>query len=199
MLFNTIKNKLQDENVDQLLQLMGYKNKQTGQATLGRFLEEPNTFEWLNNGSFDFLHSSKSFLRALAKTLGVSKELVETEIEEAVKKIKAIASFQQPYIFIYTNFSRQSEPIHVLAVMEGKRNIIMGRVQFVFKTVDESLKIISNTVQEHYAVSRGVLELWGKIISYQYHHTDGMVYLFDVRGEIIKDVVIPESKATIHI
>jgi len=109
--------------------------------------------------------------------------------------------FKDSFLFIDTNFKRKSEPIFALAFMEQKRRIGYKNIDnLYFKSDDEILEIISKFVKDDYFTCNGRLQLWGNIVSYNWHHTDGKIYIFDKNGNYIcstKNII--ESKATLNI
>ena len=109
--------------------------------------------------------------------------------------------FKNSYLFIDTNFKRKSEPIFVLAFMEHKRRIAYKNIgDLYFKSDDEILEIISKFVKEDYFTCDGTIKLWGKIVAYNWHHTNEKVYIFDKNDYYkcsTKNII--ESKATLKI
>jgi len=115
----------------------------------------------------------------------------ELALQKEQKKLRSV------YIYVNTNFKRTSEPIFVLAAMEYIRRLKV-KDMLLFQTDDEMFETISTVVKNHYNENDGKLNLWGDIVSYNYHHYDGKQYVFDKDGNIINDVV-SESKATVSI
>ena len=124
---------------------------------------------------------------------------VKTKEELALEQERK--RFQKSYLFIDTKFKRTSEPIFALAFMEHKRRISYACVgEFYFKTDDEILKIVSEFVKEDYFTCDGRVPLWGKIVSYNWHHVDGKVYIFDVDGSYkLSPTKVRESRAILSI
>lgn len=124
---------------------------------------------------------------------------VKTKEELALEQEKR--RFQDCYLFIDTNFKRKSEPIFVLAVMDNKRRLPYAKIgNFYFKSDNEILEIVSAFVKEEYFTCDGVVPLWGKIVSYNWHHLDGKVYIFDVDGSYkLSNTQVNESRATLSL
>jgi len=88
---------------------------------------------------------------------------------------------------VNTNFKRSSQPIFVLAFMEGLRNILIDRTSFENKK--EELAYIRNYVKKHYKENSGKLELWGKIQNYIYKSDWFDKYLvIDKDGNVINQM-----------
>jgi len=105
------------------------------------------------------------------------------------------------YLFIDTDFKRKSEPIFVLAFMEHKRRITHEYIgDLYFKSDDEILTIVSEFVIEDHFTRDGMVAVWGRIVSYNWHHVDGRVYVFDKNGcyKCTNENII-ESQATLKI
>jgi len=109
--------------------------------------------------------------------------------------------FKNSYLFIDTNFKRKSEPIIVLAFIGYKRRIHYNKIgNLYFKSDDEILEIISEFVKEDYFTCDGIVPIWGNIVSYNWHHVDGNIYVFNKNGSFkISTRNIVESKATLSI
>jgi len=105
------------------------------------------------------------------------------------------------YLFINTNFKRKSEPIFVLAFMEHKRRIAYKSIgNLYFKSDNKILEIVSKFVKEDYFTCDGTIKLWGDIVSYNWHHLDDKIYVFNKNGSFkISTRNIVESKATLSI
>ncbi len=124
---------------------------------------------------------------------------VKTQDELALEVEKE--RLKHSYLFIDTNFKRKSEPIFALAFMEHKRRVSYKNIgDLYFKSDDEILKIVSQFVKEDYFTCNGSIKLWGNIVSYNWHHIDGKVYIFDKNGNYkLNNNKVNESKATLSI
>ena len=109
--------------------------------------------------------------------------------------------FKNTYLFIDTNFKRKSEPIFALAFMEHKRRISYKSIgELYFKSDNKILEIVSKFIKEDYFTCDGTIKLWGGIVSYNWHHVDGNIYVFNKNGSFkISTRNIVESKATLSI
>jgi hypothetical protein len=185
---------------DEVLKNMGYKYLKTGEKTLQKFLGAKSIYLWLKTGNFDFYHDSMSFLRALIEALSFSSTRAEETIETSRKRLECIEKMQTPYLYIDTHFKRKSEPLHVLAMMEGYRHIKIDKELLVFKSKKECFNEVAKIIRQHYLAHKGKLKLWGNIYTYVYHHTDGKRYIFLPNGERTNDALsITESKAVLRI
>ena len=119
--------------------------------------------------------------------------------QEELEIRKELEKFKDSYIFVNTNFKRKSEPIFALAFCEAKRNIGLDKISLIFKTDEEIFHIISEIVKEHYIDSGGNIGLWGDIVNYVYHHSNGETYIFDKYGQILEDIKVLEYRATLRI
>jgi hypothetical protein len=119
--------------------------------------------------------------------------------EEEIKINKELAKFRGCYIFVNTNFKRKGEPIFALAFCESQRNIGLNKNNLIFKSDDEIFAIISAIVKEHYEQSNGKAGIWGNIVNYVYHHSDGETYIFDTNGNQIESYEVVESRASLRL
>jgi len=198
-LLNTIRKKLSQTPKDDILKKMGYHNLEAGRNRLNGLLESNDLYHWLKKGGFDMKYSSEAFLYQLAETVGLSEEM-QKHLHRYQKRLDAIAKMSQPYIFIDTHFKRKSEPIFVLAFMEGRRRIFIDKEALVYKRLDEALDYVGSIIKEHYRDSKGSLKMWGKIESYVYHHIDGTIWIFDKDGRIIENTEeVTESRVELTI
>ena len=199
-LYETITQQLKKTDKVQLLKKMGYSNITNGIKTLDGFLNANSVYQWLKESHFDMKYSSEQFLRALLGELALYNSSAIEEIDSIKEKQLKITKMKIPYIYIDTHFIRKSEPIIVLAAMEGSRRITLDKEEIVNFSLEEILKRVSLIIKEHYKSSGGKLPWWGKIETYIYCHTDSSRYLFDSDGEIIdSNREILESRATLKI
>ncbi|BCD62901.1 hypothetical protein NitYY0826_C1789 [Nitratiruptor sp. YY08-26] len=199
-LIDTLKEKLAQNDLDSVLRTMGYRNLEHAQKRLQSLLESPNIESWLKKSSFDFHYSSKEFLRKLFEVLSLPLQPLEEELARIDEKTVALAKMQQPYIFVDTNFHRANQPIFALAMLEGRRHIGIDKEMLYKKSLDEVLKIVSAIIQEHYKQTKGELFMWGKIQRYVYHHSDGRVFVFDTKGNLIPNPEkVEENRAILSV
>jgi len=196
--YKIIKKRVQFSEIETLSKELGYSSTKKATKIIESFLDSKDVYSWLHLGYYDFKYTSEEFLKKLCCIFDVDYRHVENELKKEDIYYKEVARVQKNYIFVNTNFKRKNEPIFALACLEHNRNICLEAKEVVFKTKDEVLKIVSQTVQKHYKQSAGKLPLWGKISNYIYHHDDE-VFIFSTDGKIIKNVAVDESKATLSI
>ena len=199
-LFYTIKQTLEQLSEDTVLRSMGYNNLQKGHLTLKQFLDTGNIYLWLKKGAYDLKYNSEEFLKQLLKALDLSSG-GNDELKQYNKRLNAISAMRKaPYIFIYTNFKRAQQPIFVLGLMEGRRNIGIDKELLVFKSELEVFALIGDIVKNHYLESEGKIPLWGKIYNYVYHNSDSKKFVFNTNGVLLQNhSEISESRAVLKI
>ena len=199
-LFHTIKQTLEQTNHDEVLRSMRYNNLKKGHQTLKQFLDTGDIYLWLKKGAYDLKYNSEQFLKQLLKALNLTSA-GEEKLKQYSNRLDAINAMRNtPYIYIDTHFKRESQPIFVLAFMEGKRNIIIDKELLVFKDEKEIFETIGKIVKNHYITSNGKLPLWGGILTYVYHSTDGKKFIFNTDGRLSQNHSnIMESRAKIRI
>jgi len=196
--YKLIKKRVQFSEVEKLSKELGYSSTKKATKIIESFLDSKDIYSWLHLGYYDFKYTSEEFLKKLCCIFDVDYRHVENELKKEDIYYKEVARVQKNYIFVNTNFKRKNEPIFALACLEHTRKIYLEAKEIVFKTKDEVLKIVSQTVQKHYKQSGAKLPLWGKISSYVYHQDDE-IFTFSTDGKIIKNVAVDESKATLSI
>jgi len=133
-------------------------------------------------------------------TIGKKIPKVPTKYtKEELKEQKEIASLKRCNIFVNTNFRRKNEPIFALAMCEGRRNLPVDIESLLFKSDEESLKIVGQFIKKHYIKSNGDLGIWGKIVNYAYHHKDSKSYVFDTNGVLLENVEVLQSRASLSL
>ena len=103
--------------------------------------------------------------------------------KEEIEMKKELVKFKDSYIFVNTNFKRASQPIFALAFCESQRNIAFDKNKFIFKNDNEIFILVSDIIQEHFRITKGKIGIWGDIVNYVYHHSDGETYVFDINGK----------------
>jgi hypothetical protein len=200
ILLKTIKEKLAQNDPDTVLRKMGYRNLGHARERLKRLLQAPSLESWLKQSTFDLHYSGKEFLRKLFEALSLPAEPLEAELARIDAKEIALAKMQQPYIFVDTNFKRQSQPIFALAMLESCRRLRIDKEEIYGKPIEKILKMVGDLVRRHYEESDGELPLWGKIHRYAYHHSDGRVFVFDMEGKLLPEAQkVEESRAQLSL
>lgn len=200
ILLKTIREKLAQTDPDTVLRKMGYRNLGHARERLKSLLAAPSIESWLKQSTFDLHYSGKEFLRKLFETLSLPAAALEAELRRIDAKEVALTKMKQPYIFVDTNFKRQSQPIFALAMLESRRRISIEKEEIYGRPIEEVLEMVSDVVRHHYEESSGELPLWGKIRRYVYHHRDGRVFVFDTEGRLVPEVQkVEESRAQLSL
>ncbi len=200
-LLQQIQNRLKKDDISDIVTKLGYTTSKSTKVAqiLTNLLKAADISEYLDKGYYDFRYDSHTLLKTLCELLDIPRTDYETAIQEYEDKKRKLQALQDPYIFVYTNFKRQSEPIFALALMEGKRRIKIDKEMYLSKSEEEVHTYISNAVKLHYKLCNGKLSLWGKIKSYIYYDTKGKKTVYSVLGDIIEDDDIQETRASVTI
>lgn len=168
-------------NKEQFCKSIGYNNTKPCIKKL-EFLEKHGIEKYLQTKyKYDFVLGSEILLKKVIEAFG------NKEDRKLFEYIRDRLSRDVGYLFIETNFKRASQPIFVLAIMEGSRNFKIDR--YKFKNKEEELKFIKDFVKKHYKENSGKIELWGKIKHYVYKSDWFDNYLIiDIYGNIINEV-----------
>lgn len=198
MIFEDIKEKIKLQNKTFISKELGYSNLTKFEKTLNKFLEFSTLYEWFQCGHYDLVNTAGDFFIKLSKALKIDEDTINNEIKNITLYKHEVEKFKDSYIFINTNFKRKNEPIFALALCENQRRISLYKNEnFLFKSIDEILEILSIEIKKHYLLNSYKLGIWGKIVSYQVHIFD-TIYTFDTNGSLkSNDVIIFENKATL--
>ena len=200
-LFDQIQKKLQELGIDQVVETLGYKpsrlEKVRDALQILLNAEEIDTF--LDQSYFDFRYDTRGLLKAVCTVLNIPKIDLAVTLEAYDDKQRRLAAMKAPYIFIYTGFKRQNQPIVALAAMESKRRIPLDKKMYLSKTKEELDLYIRRAVKLHYKWRKGELPLWGEIRAYIYYDTEGNRTVYSPLGEVIEEEEIRESRATVKI
>ncbi len=188
MLLKTIKEKLNSQNISILYKEVGYNSLKKFVLSLEKLKSIDSIYNWIYRGHYDLVFNAKDFLINLCDALKIDKSFVNKEIQELESFYIEQEKFKNSYIFINTNFKRNSEPIIALALCEKFRRISLYKNQeLFFKPKNELLKIVSDIIHNHYANNKDGLVLWGKVENYVLH-LFGEIYAFDTDGNLINSI-----------
>ncbi|AZV46110.1 hypothetical protein C3L23_02130 [Nautilia sp. PV-1] len=164
-----------------LCKKLGYNNLKPCLEKL-KFLEKNGIEAFLKtNFKYDFVLGSELFLKKVIELYGNDEDM------KIFEKTREKLSRKSGHLFVNTNFKRVSQPIFVLAFMEGLRNILIDRASFENK--EEELAYIRKYVKKHYKENNGKLELWGNIQNYIYKSEWFDKYLvIDKDGNVINQM-----------
>ncbi len=197
-LFTQIKKQLQTTSKERLVKQMGYNSEKKGLEGLKNFESKNDLYSWLHCGFYDLKYTAQEFFEKLCKYLSIPDKDIKTELQKQNILHKEKEKFKDCYIFVDTNFKRTTEPIFALAFCESIRRFKLSSDKFLFKSNIEILELVSNAVKKHYSLSRGELDIWGKIANYIFHFNEH-VYMFSVDGQLKKPIDIDETKAKLFL
>ncbi len=192
-----VRKRLEGKDKIEIVKKMGYQVHAKGVESLNYFLSK-NLSDFITDGMYDFRYSAEEFFRKLCEVLEIDEESVNKEIQKINEIIIKRRAYEKSYIFVNTNFKRQSQSIFALAFMEGERRLRPNIDNLLFKSDEDVLKEISRVVKTHYHDTKGKLPMWGNIVNYAYHHKNGKVYVFDTDGNLTEQEV-EESLATLSV
>ncbi len=194
MIFQTLQTNL--TNLDEHLNLakkLGYYNLDKLNQALLKITQAKSLDDFLQNGYYDYVYTSENLVLKLAKIYGFD---ILDELNQAKKLNDEVKKYKNSYIYIDTNFKRTTQPIFMLAMMQGARYLYFDKKELVFKSLDKQLQFISKIVKNHYKKIKK-LPLFGEIAGYKFNHL-GKNYSFGVDGTL-QDREIYESIAWIEI
>jgi hypothetical protein len=197
--FTSIKLQLSSSNLEDIAKKLGYKSTDKGIKSIEAFINAKNLYFWFKKGFYDFKYDSFKLFQALAKIFNISNKEIADALEEERVFSKEYESYKNSYIFANTNFRRKNEPIFALAFLEQKRRFFIKKEYLLFKSDEEVFEIISKIVRRHFKITKGKLVVWGDIQSYQYHHKDGEIYVFDTNGNLVQDKPSFENEAVLQL
>jgi len=198
-LLKQIQDKLQELGIDQVIEKLGCKSSKAQKLKdalqILKNAEEIDVF--LDQGYFDFKYDSLGLLKAVCRILKIPKVDLAVTLEAYDDKQRRLAAMKAPYIFVYTGFKRQNQPIVALAAMESKRRMPLDKKMYLSKTKEELDLYIRHAVKLHYKWRKGELPLWGEIRAYIYYDTEGNRTVYSPLREIIEEEEIRESRAMV--
>jgi hypothetical protein len=96
-----------------------------------------------------------------------------------------LEAMKTPYLFMETYFKRINEPLFVLALMDSRRRMVLPKEAFLNQSKESVQAYVARRIKEHYAMTQGYLEMWGKIHLYILFHPDGEKYIFNIHGNLL--------------
>lgn len=194
MIFQTLQTNLTNLDVRlNLVKKLGYYSLDKFNQALLKITQAKSLDEFLQNGYYDYIYTSENLVLKLAKIYGLD---ILDELNQAKKLNDEVKKYKNSYIYIDTNFKRTTQPIFMLAMMQGVRYVYFNKKELVFKSLDKQLQFILKVVKNHYKNTKK-LPLFGEITGYKFNHL-GKSYSFDVDGAL-QDREIYESVAWIEI
>ena len=166
---------------EEICKKLGYQNKKTCFEKL-EFLEKNGFKAFLKkNFKFDFVMGNELFIKKIIEEFGDEKDLKEFE------EFREKQSRKYGNLFAETHFHRTTQPIHVLAMAEGLRNVNIDRRKF--NTKEEELNFVKEIAKKLYKEDNGDFSIWGKIDYYVYSSDSfDKKIIIDTDGNIVKKV-----------
>lgn len=198
---NKIQTWILKQEREKLFISLGYKPSQNTKITqeLDTLLNATQMSNYLDKSYYDFKYNSKTLLKAFCDLAGISDLEYEDVIVEYEDNKRKLDALEQTYIFVYTNFKRNGEPIVALAAMENKRRIKLNKEIYLSQTQEEIDSYVSNLITLHHKDNNGILPMWGAIESYLYYDEHGEKTVYSTLGEKLENDSIPESRATLSL
>lgn len=145
MIFQTLQTNL--TNLDDRLNLakkLGYYSLDKFNQAVLKITQAKNLDEFLQNGYYDYIYTSENLVLKLAKIYGLD---ILDELNSAKKLNDEVKKYKNSYIYIDTNFKRTTQPIFMLAMMQGVRYVYFNKKELAFKSLDRQLQFISKVIK----------------------------------------------------
>lgn len=179
--------------------LMGYNkvNAARAIARIGNVLSDPQL--GLFTGKYDFKYSNEEFLIALCAVFGINIDEHLHELNTITNGDSDSSEKFKPYVFIDTNFKRESQPIYILSLCEEQRRLHLD-YEVRTKPIHKQVEYIQRLVKQHYDNCDGSLKIWGNIQRYVYFYAEGCKLAISPDGVILNDPeVVNISRATVTV
>lgn len=194
-----IKNELKNKDLGVVAKSLGYANIQKGINRINEMIALFNcSLATVDDANYDGVHANQTLFKSLCKICGVDDNLIERELYaiSCIKRSYEEANYK--HIYINTDFKRASQPIFVLAAMEGRR--IISKLNYLQQfSLKRQIIEVSSIVRNNYEKNDGKLQLWGNIKNYAYHYSqDHKPIVFSTNGDVLDGVEVFESHATLE-
>jgi hypothetical protein len=186
-LHKIIKQKLTEQSQDSVIKQMGYSSLKVGSKTLKAFLNTKNVYVWLKEGHYDLKYTSEPFVWKLVEVLDISLDIAREDIEKAKQRYRILAEMKHVYLRAETNFRRNGGFMLARMVASAKGRIPIHKESLVYQSDEDTFQKLGKMIRKHYKAYKGELPVFGKITHYLYDHTDGNVYNFSVKGELLEN------------
>ena len=184
--------RVQARTRSELIRALGYRgHARQAQARLNAVLNDPKQECALSQSYFDLRHTSRSFVEALCRVLGIPDEIWQPEVVAITNRLHREATAYPAWIFVETGFRRANHPytpIFVLAVMESQRRLRLP-VPLRLRPLSEQLAEVADIVRQHYRKNAGQLPLWGTIQYYRFYPTEKDYYDLTPEGVLRTDTL----------
>lgn len=131
MIFQTLQANL--TNLDERLNLakkLGYYSLDKFNQAVLKITQAKSLDEFLQNRYYDYIYTSENLVLKLAKIYGFD---ILDELNNAKKLNDEVDKYKNSYIYIDTNFKRNTEPIFMLAMMQGVRYLYFDKKSWFLK------------------------------------------------------------------
>lgn len=194
MIFEKIKEHLQNTDITKFRQDIGYARDQNIQSALYHLSIADSLDEFLEKGHFDWCHHSKSLIIAVANyfNLDISKELDEAyKINEEKKlyygsHIRVKISIEKYIQYIYTemlNIKDFDKRYHNTNELKQKHISLAPIIhKMYFKDMQTKLSIVSEFIKTYHQTIKSI-PIQGNIVGYQLYLID-KIYNFDINGNL---------------
>ncbi len=191
-----IHKKLLTVDLKELSHSLGYRGSDKFKQRLTAMFS--NEYLGLDSSYYDFQFSSEEFVRRLCNHLGIPSLLVDKVLVEIQAELGKKKHASKQFVFIDTDFKRQSQPIVALSAMQHRRYLTIDDAVTV-SPLDKQLKDIQEIVMAHYQANP-ILDLWGQVQRYAYFYQPDFIVVLSTGGEIV-DVCndYPLSGATLQL
>lgn len=176
---------LEGKKDEKLYKAFGYGCKRNFDKTAQNFLGCESWLEWLHKGHYDFTHNALSFAKQCK--CFANAEILEAELHKAQIEFSQFKMIKRAFVRIKTDFRRDSEPIHILAMTQGMLYIFFDDRKLVNYSDKLFISYVQHCVKEHFIKHGGKLPVWKNITGYVLHFKDKEVH-FDTTGQIITDL-----------
>lgn len=152
----------------------------------------------LDNSHFDFKYSNIEYIKALCLLCDVVFSDHSDELDEYKQNLHKLRHGFKPYVFVYTDFKRDSQPIIALAFMEQSRHLSLP-VMNKLKSIDEQVGYVQKLVINHYETVKGHLDLWGEIKHYVFNLSQDEYIVINTDGTLSDALNITQNRATVSL
>ena len=173
---HALNQKIKNTPKIKLLKILKYNNEKIAFKTIDKFLETKDTYEWLNNGHYDFKYTSEGFLSQLYVEFELYTPEFDLEINEAKKKIKYLTEYNKSnfYIKVQTKWVRDGESITILALVGNSLSYISVNKEELYGLSEEKeLELVKEKILSFNDKHKGVVPIFGKIEYFKYNSNYG--------------------------
>lgn len=169
--------------MEDTLRAMGYRAV-TAKNTERYFAALQPPYFGLHQSMFDMKYSSEEFLRKLCSVLGVGESSLNNVVAAVKADLEAKRVAFKPYLWVDTQFVRTSEPVFVLAAMEGHRHLMLRDDLWRYPLAIQ-LEEAQEAVCSHWHDTFGELPVWGTIDAYLFFYAEERAYVLAPTGEVV--------------